>query len=163
MEMDQNMIYGSELATTYEIVVSNESNKDYIEDEGSDEFGKYYYYGEISSTAKLKKVTVQEIVDQLDKKYNFDSKQESSTAEVKYSDGGTEQTSIAISKYNPDGTTETSNSIRMTGWKSFEAGSTETMSYTVTSLLSAETDTAYENKARITTITPRTVSTIGCL
>ena len=160
MEMDQNMIYGSELATTYEIVVSNESNKDYIEDEGSDEFGKYYYYGEISSTAKLKKVTVQEIVDQLDKKYNFDSKQESSTAEVKYSDGGTEQTSIAISKYNPDGTTETSNSIRMTGWKSFEAGSTETMSYTVTSLLSAETDTAYENKARITTITIDKLSTL---
>ena len=42
MEMEQNLIYGSELATTYEITVKNNSTKDYIEDEGSNEYGHYY-------------------------------------------------------------------------------------------------------------------------
>ena len=152
MEMDQNLIYGSELATTYEITVENNSTKDYIEDEGSNEYGHYYYYGEKTETSKLKTVKVNEVVDELDKKYNYDSKQETATSSVKHADGNTESTEISITKNNPDGSEETQNSLSMKGWKEIESGATETMSYTVTSLLSNDNDTGYTNKARITSL-----------
>ena len=41
MELDKSLMYGSSLETTYEITVINNSDKDYIEDEGSDEYGNY--------------------------------------------------------------------------------------------------------------------------
>lgn len=152
LEIDQSLIYGSALETTYEIKIENQSDKEYIEDEGSGDYGKYYLYGEKTSTSKLKAVKVNEIVDELDKKYNYDSTKASSTASVVHSDGNTESTEISITKNNPDGSTETTNSLKMTGWKEFESGATESMSYTVTSLLSKDNDTAYTNKARVTSI-----------
>lgn len=152
LEIDQNLIYGSELETTYEITIENKSDKEYIEDEGSNDYGKYYFYGEKTSTAKLKAVKVNEIVDELDKKYNYDSRSDSSMASVVHSDGNTESTEISIAKNNPDGSTETTNSLKMTGWKEFESGAKESMSYTVTSLLSKDNDTEYRNKARVTSI-----------
>ena len=160
MEMEQNLIYGSELATTYEITVENNSTKDYIEDEGSNEYGHYYYYGEKTETSKLKTVKVNEVVDELDKKYNYDSKQETATSSVKHADGNTESTEISITKNNPDGSVETQNSLSMKGWKEIESGATETMSYTVTSLLSNDNDTGYTNKARITSLSLDKLSTL---
>ena len=160
MEMEQNLIYGSELATTYEITVKNNSTKDYIEDEGSNEYGHYYYYGEKTETSKLKTVKVNEVVDELDKKYNYDSKQETATSSVRHADGNTESTEISITKNNPDGSIETQNSLSMKGWKEIESGATETMSYTVTSLLSNDNDTGYTNKARITSLSLDKLSTL---
>lgn len=160
VEMDESMIYGSALETTYEIVISNESAKDYIEGEGSDEFGDYYYYGKTSSSSKLKKVKVEEVVDELDNKYKYDTNQLTAKAYVRYANGQTEQTEISISKENPNGSTEKNNSIKMTGWKSFETGTQESMSYTVTSLLSSDNDTAYQNKAKVTTITLDKISNL---
>lgn len=152
LEIDQSLIYGSALETTYEIKIENQSDKEYIEDEGSGDYGKYYLYGERTSTSRLKAVKVNEIVDELDKKYNYDSTKASSTASVVHSDGNTESVEVSITKNNPDGSTETTNSLKMTGWKEFESGATESMSYTVTSLLSKDNDTAYTNKARVTSL-----------
>lgn len=152
LEIDQGLIYGSDLEITYEISIENNSDKDYIEDEGSNDYGKYYFYGEKTSTAKLKAVKVNEITDELDKKYNYDSMSATSTANVVHSDGNEERIEVSITKNNPDGSTEVSNSLKMTGWKEFESGATESMSYTVTSLLSKDNDTEYTNKARVTSI-----------
>ena len=160
MEIDQSLIYGSALETTYEIVIENKSDKEYIEDEGSNDYGKYYYYGEISSTSKLKAVKVNEVVDELDKKYNYDSKQEKTTASIVHSDGNTETVEVSITKNNPDGSTETTNSLKMKGWKEFESGAKETISYTVTSLLSVDNDTAYTNKARVTSLSLDKLTTL---
>ena len=151
MEIDQSLIYGSSLETTYEISIENESDIEYIEEEGSNDYGKYYYYGERSSTSKLKTVKVEEIVDELDKKYNY-TKQENTIANLIHSDGNTETVNVSITQNNPDGSTETTNSIKMTGWKEFESGATETLSYAVTSLLSKDDDTAYVNNAKVTLI-----------
>ena len=152
LEIDQSLIYGSALETTYEIKIENQSDKDYIEAEGSGDYGKYYLYGEKIGEVYLKAVKVNEIVDELDKKYNYDSTKASSTASVVHSDGNTESVEVSITKNNPDGSTETTNSLKMTGWKEFESGATESMSYTVTSLLSKDNDTAYTNKARVTSL-----------
>ena len=48
----------------------------------------------------------------------------------------------------------------MKGWKEIESGATETMSYTVTSLLSNDNDTGYTNKARITSLSLDKLSTL---
>ena len=161
LEIEQNLIYGSELATTYEITIKNESAKDYIEDDGSDDFGRYYYYGEKTSTAKQKAVVVNEVVDELDKKYSLGTNEAaSSTITINKADGNQEQKSASIVKKNADGSTETTNSLSITGWKEFETGESESLSYTVTSLLSADNDTAYMNKAKVTSISVDKLNTL---
>ena len=160
LEIDKSLIYGSELATTYEITLTNSSTKDYIENEGSDNFGHYYYYGEITETTKQKSVVVNEVVDELDAKYNYDTKQESVIATVKKTDGNEEQKEVSIVKKNSDGSTEKTNRLSITGWKEFESGETESLNYTVTSLLSADNDTAYMNKAKVTSISIDKLNTL---
>lgn len=160
LEIDKSFIYGSELATTYEITLTNSSTKDYIENEGSDNFGHYYYYGEITETTKQKSVVVNEVVDELDAKYNYDTKQESGIATVKKTDGNEEQKEVSIVKKNSDGSTEKTNKLSITGWKEFESGESESLSYTVTSLLSADNDTAYMNKAKVTSISVDKLNTL---
>ncbi len=160
MELDKSLMYGSSLETTYEITVINNSDKDYIEDEGSDEYGNYYYYGEKTSTSKLKQVKVEEVVDELDSKYNFDSKESEFTAYKSNPDKGETETTVNITKNNSDGSTENTNTISITGWESLESGESEHMSYTVTSLLSDDNDTAYENKAKITKISLDRLTTL---
>lgn len=154
MELDQNLIYGSALETTYQLTIENDSDIEYIEDEGSEDYGKYYYYGDKNSpTAHLKAVKVNEVIDKLDKKYNYDSKQETSEATIEHKiDGTTETKTIKIKQNTSDGSTETTNSLSITEWKELESKATETMSYTVTSLLSKDNDTSYKNTARVTSI-----------
>ena len=159
LELDKSLIYGSSLETTYEITIENNSEKDYIETD-SNEFGTYYYYGKMSSSSKLKAVKVNQVVDELDNKYSLDPKQESSTANVVHSDNGTETKEITITKNNTNGSSATTNTITLTGWADFESGASESMSYTVSSLLSADDDTSYANKARITSISLDTVSAL---
>ena len=160
MEMDESLIYGSALETTYEIKIENKSDKEYIEDENSSDYGKYYLYGEKTNTSKLKAVKVNEIVDELDKKYNYDSTKTSSEASVVHQDGSTENIEVSITKNNPDGNTELSNSLKMTGWKEFESGATESMSYVVTSLLSRDNNTEYTNEAKVTSISLDKLTTL---
>ena len=166
MEMDQNLLYGSNLATTYEITITNDSEKDYIEkDENPDEYGHYYYYGEkTTEKTRVKAVEVNEVVDTLDDKYKLDTPETKITG-TKYETGNNKENGkpieVSITKNNPDGSTETTNTISMTGWGTLEQGESESVTYTVTSLLSSDDDLSYTNKAQITSITLDKLTTLN--
>lgn len=170
LEMDPSLIYGSDLRTTYEIIIENNSAKEYIEDSGTNEFGYYNKYGEKTETAHLKKITVNEVVDQLDEKYNYDTTPNEVVETVIHEDGRQEESTVTIEKQsveqqtsnsstlnhqNPDGssTTTTTNSLSIKGWSGIESQAKTSITYTVTSLLSVQDDdTLYTNAARITSI-----------
>lgn len=160
MELDKSLMYGSSLETTYEITIENNSEKDYVEDKNSSEYGNYYYYGETSTATSLKKVKVEEVVDELDSKYNFDSNESTFTAYVSSPDKGETQKEVKVTKNNSDGSSQTTNTISITGWEKLASGESEHMSYTVTSLLSENNDTAYENKVKITKVSLDRLSTL---
>lgn len=159
LEMEQELIYGSALSTTYEVTVKNNSVKDYIEPVNSETYGTYYKYGQISQDATLKKVTVNELVDDLDKKYDAG---ENRTIESKVNrlDGSQEDENITIVK-DEDGSTTTTKTLKLTGWESLASTESETTTYTVTSLLSDKEDTDYTNKARITSISLDKLTTLN--
>ena len=173
LEIDPNLIYGSQLATTYEIEIQNNSAKDYIEEEGSNEFGHYYKYGK-SEKVSLKKVKVNEIIDELDKKYSLDTRQNEVTETIIHEDGSKEESTVTIEKptittqtnteqttQNPDGTTTTENALSIKGWSELESQAKSSINYTVTSLLSTQDDdTLYENKAKITSISLDKLTTL---
>lgn len=160
MELDKSLMYGSSLETTYEITIENNSEKDYVEDKNSSEYGNYYYYGETSTATSLKKVKVEEVVDELDSKYNFDSNESTFTAYVSSPDKGETQKEVKVTKNNSDGSSQTTNTISITEWEKLASGESEHMSYTVTSLLSENNDTAYENKVKITKVSLDRLSTL---
>lgn len=177
LELEPDLIYGSELKTTYEIEIKNDSSKDYIEEEGSDKFGYYNKYGEKTETAHLKKITVNEVIDQLDKKYNYDTTQNEVIETITHEDGRQEESTLTIEKPtvvqqnggtsigmsgNPDGTTTTTTetSLSIKGWSGIESQAKTAATYTVTSLLSIQDDdTLYTNAARITSLSLDKLST----
>ena len=91
---------------------------------------------------------------------NYQESQATYTLTINKADGNQEQKSASIVKKNADGSTETTNSLSITGWKEFETGESESLSYTVTSLLSADNDTAYMNKAKVTSISVDKLNTL---
>ena len=157
LEIEKDLIYGSELATTYEVSIENNSAKDYIENEGTEGYGHYSKYGD-KSNAHLKKITVEEVVDTMDTKYAFDSKQESASQIVTDEAGNTtESENVKIVKN--DDTTE--NSLTITNWTPIASQEKTTTNYTVTSLVSPENDdTSYSNEAKITKIKLEKLSTL---
>ena len=179
LEMEPSLIYGSELETTYELTIENNTAKDYIEEEGSNEFGYYYKYGEKTSTAQLKKITVKEVVDELDEKYNYDSTMGEVVETITHENGSVEQSTVTIEKpettetqtststettTNPDGTTTTTtnNYLSIKGWSGIESQAQTSITYTATSLLSTEDeDTAYVNEARITSLSLDKLTTLN--
>ena len=164
IELEKDLMYGSSLETTYQIEVENNSVKDYIE-EDSNQYGTYYKYGKVESSARLKTVTVNEIVDELDDKYDFNTEGsgECTTTIKKSSSGSTENGKVKIEKItktNDDGSTEETNNLSMTGWSSLATQDKETLSYKVSSLLSEKEDPTYQNKAKITKISVEKLSTL---
>ena len=169
MELEEGNIYGSNLAVTYKITITNKSDKDYVEKEGTDEYGNYFKYGD-SSNANEKVVSVQEVTDTLDEKYNLASIPKENLVEIVIRQDKTEKrnnNSIKVEKQdgssststdtttNPDGTTttKTTNSFTMSGWSSLKTDESSSTEYTVTSLLSnKDDDTKYLNTAKITSI-----------
>ena len=99
-------------------------------------------------------------MDELDSKYNFDSKESTFTAYVSSPDKGETQKEVKVTKNNSDGSSQTTNTISITGWEKLASGESEHMSYTVTSLLSENNDTAYENKVKITKVSLDRLSTL---
>ena len=160
MEMEANMIYGSELKTTYQITIANKSDKDYIEPVNSDKYGTYYKYGQITEETMMKKVTVNQVVDELDEKYKTDQMPTTIGAKVKHSDGSVDEDEVTVVKENEDGTAATTKTVKLEGWSSLESGESETVEYTVKSLLSADDSTNYANRARITSISLDKLSTL---
>ena len=89
---------------------------------------------------------------------NYDAKQDSINSKVEHLDKSVEERPGAIKvtkKQNDDGSseTQTTSSLSITGWETLTTGEQETISYTVTSLLSSDDDTDYKNTAKITSIT----------
>ena len=151
LEMDPTLIYGSTLETTYQIKITNHTVKDYIEDEESTEYGYYFKYGEITDTADLKEIFVNEVIDQLDEKYDYDSVSSEVEETVEHEDGRTETSKVSITKASASSTSE--DGLSMTNWSGIESDASSTIAYSATSLLSdINEDTAYDNKARITSL-----------
>lgn len=73
VELDSEYIYGGKLEIRYDIEITNNSDLDYIEEEGSDKFGYYYKYG-IKDFAHEKQVNIKEAFDYLDPKLSYKSK-----------------------------------------------------------------------------------------
>ena len=138
MEIEQNLIYGSGLETTYNITISNNSTIDYNGEE-------YYKYGKGNDK---KKINIQEVKDTLDSKYDCDAA--SIDEIVNGKDSGND---IKISK-NED------NSLTMTNWTPIASGESTSVTYTAKTLLSSDNDTSYENNAQVTKITLAKLSTL---
>lgn len=167
IEIDPDNIYGSNIETTYELTVKNDSVKDYIEKEEG-EYGTYYKYGIITDKAELKKVTINEVVDDLDQKYNIKSLPENATQTITKFSGKQEASTVNIT---PDSKTKkitdeygnerTITEVKISGWESLETSESTTISYTVTSLVSQEDDdTKYENGLKITSISLEKLTTL---
>ena len=102
----------------------------------------------IQSFPHLKKITVEEVVDTMDTKYAFDSKQDETSQTLTYENGRTEVGKKVEIVKNDD-----ANNLTITNWESLASKEKTTISYTVTSLVSPENDeTSYSNEAKITKI-----------
>lgn len=75
VELDSKYIYGGTLEIRYEIEITNDSDLDYIEREGSATYGYYYKYGEITRDAHEKTLKVEDAIDYLDPKLSYKSKE----------------------------------------------------------------------------------------
>ena len=138
MEIEQNLIYGSGLETTYNITISNNSTIDYNGEE-------YYKYGKGNDK---KKINIQEVKDTLDSKYDCDAA--SIDEIVNGKDSGND---IKISKSED-------NNLTMTNWTPIASGESTSVTYTAKTLLSSDNDTSYENNAQVTKITLAKLSTL---
>ena len=169
IEIDPENIYGSNLETTYEVTVKNDSLKDYIEnvEESNSEYGTYFKYGIITDTAQLKKVQINEVIDDLDQKYNIKSLPTKVTQTLTKSDTTIDGGEITITPDNKTTTIEDENGkrtvteLKIKGWEVLERNQTATISYTVTSLLSTENDdTKYDNGVKIVAISLEKLTTL---
>lgn len=168
MEIEESNIYGSDLSVTYKITIKNNSAKDYVEEEGTNEYGYYYKYGD-NSHAKEKEVTVNEVLDKLDEKYNIDSilgknltetvirqdkKEETKNNSIKLENQNSTSSTLTNTTANAEGTTtNTTNSFTMSGWTPLKSDESTSVEYSVTTLLSnKDDDTVYSNEAKITAI-----------
>lgn len=156
MEIEPEQIYGSNIEITYEITVENKSVVDYTDK-------SYYKYGESGETKK--KVTVQEVNDDLDEKYNYNSLPKTTTQTT--SNESKESKIITLTPVtekitNSDGTTTESKYIKITGWEALASQESTTTSYTVTALIANnEEEPTYTNDAKIKSLSLDTLSTLN--
>ena len=130
MEIENNLTYGSELAVTYQITLKNSSDyKDYLGE-------KYYKYG--TDGIDEKKITIQEVKDIMDSKYDYNG---GKVREILT--GGAAGQEIEITK-------EDDKSLTMTNWTSMKKGETSTITYTAQTLLSSSNNPKYGNNAKVT-------------
>ena len=161
LEIDPENIYGSDVELTYEIALSNESTKDYIERENSEEFGYYYKYGIVTEgISELKKVTVKEVQDDIDEKYNINSLPKT-VKQTKSESNQIKLTPITTEVTDAEGTKRNTTYIQMTGWESLASSEKTSMEYTVTSLLSQEDDSNFGNDAKVTSLSLDKLTTLA--
>ncbi len=159
LEIDPENIYGSSVKLTYEITISNDSRKDYIESATSDKYGDYFKYGtKTQGVTEAKKVTVIEVEDDLDEKFSKDSLPKT-VKQTKLSSKEIELTPVKTTTQE-NGTQIEKTYISMTGWESLEAGEKTSASYTVTSLLAQGNDSSFGNSAQITKISLDKLTTL---
>lgn len=154
-EMDKDLIYGTKLATTYEITVKNNSDLDY---KGYD----YYKYGIVNDKSEQKVTTVEEVVDNLDEKYKDSVEVIADTSAFKSNKEDSVEFSNEKSNTETydDGTIVTTRELSITGWGEFEENESKSLEYTVTTLLSNDDDLLYINKAKITKVKLDELSTL---
>ncbi len=165
LEMDPNALYGSSLEATYEVTIMNNSYEDYIEDESSSNYGWYFKYGEKVDGAKLKETTVQEVIDELDSKYNYASLPEK-VSETKVTNKGdiiTTENKITLKQVeNVTDVNNENSQVTMTGWDSMTTGESLTIDYLTTDLYGNElNDSTYVNNARITSLKTDNLTTLA--
>lgn len=160
LETAPENIYGSNIEITYKIAIENKTNKDYIEDENSKEFGYYYKYGIITEgNSELKKVTVGEVQDYIDPKYNLNSLPKT----VKQTKSDSKEITlepVTTTSIDDDGAELKTTYIKMTGWESLASSEETSIEYTVTSLIAKEDDTEYSNDAKITSLSIDKLTTL---
>ena len=169
LEMDPNALYGSSMEATYEVTLMNNSYEDYIEDEGSSNYGWYFKYGEKVDGAKLKETTVKEVIDELDPKYNYASLPEK-VSETKVTNTGdimTTENKITLTPMEEVTEVYSEESqvphkhVTITGWDSMTTGESLTIDYLTTVLYGNQLDDSlYENSARITSLNVDNLATL---
>ena len=172
-EIDQSLIYGSELEATYKITITNKSDLDYIEqDENSPTYGYYYKYGIITDGAKPKAVAIEEVQDNLDAQYDVDSvkvvayyvDENKTDGKIEITTpGGQKQESTQENVTDENGVTTTTKTLKITGWSDkIERNKSESVEYTVKALLASDNEDAdgFTNSAQITKIKLDKMSTL---
>ena len=156
LEIEPEQIYGSNLEITYEITITNNSVEDYTDE-------SYYKYGESGETKK--KVTVLEVNDDLDEKYNYDSVPKTTVQTKSNESKASKEITLTPQKEtitNSDGTTTETKYVKMTGWEALASNESTTTSYTVTALVANnEEDPLYTNDAKIKSLSLDTLATLN--
>ena len=149
LEIEPDKIYGSEVQTTYELTLTNNSIADYVEENG-EYFGDYFKYGD-KSHAELKRITVKEILDKLDPKYDKILSINNIKATTYDHEGNVESDDTPIQINTRD--TENANNLTIEGWDSIQnTGGSTKVTFTTTALLGPSEDTLFENEVKVTKI-----------
>ena len=151
LETEPEQIYGSSIEVTYEITITNDSLIDYTDD-------SYYKYGKIKDGI-AKRVYVEEVNDDLDSKYNYNSIPGKTVQTVKTisneskTSGEVKLDPVIETIHNDDGTTTERKYIKKTGWEALASQESTTITYTATAIIgNNEEDLLYTNKAKIKAI-----------
>lgn len=164
-EIEENLLYGSEVEVTYNITLTNDSDIDYIEND-EEHLGDWYNYGiKTEGVTVPKSITIKEVEDILNEKYNSDTVKLVSYTVNETSEepskitieklAGEKTTQIDTTTIEEDGTETTKTKMLITGWSDqMKREDTQTIEYTVSALLSSdnEDEEGYTNDARVTKI-----------
>ena len=159
MEIEPEQIYGSNIEITYEITVTNNSVEDYTDE-------TYYKYGKITD-GNAKRVYVQEVNDNLDPKYNYnslpqDTVQTITTEKNESKTSGKVNLDPVIETINNNGTSTEKKYIKTTGWESLARGESTTITYTATALIgNNEEDPLYRNSVKLKAIKIDALATLN--
>ena len=133
MEIENNLAYGSELAVTYQVTLTNNSTLDYSNDD-------YFKYG---IKGNEKRVTIKEVKDQIDSRYDFNKEEFDETV-----GGSTKNGQIKVQKVK-----EGNNKyLFMTEWTPIKKGESTSVTYTANTLLSSNSLPTYTNNVSLTKI-----------
>ena len=133
MEIENNLAYGSELAVTYQVTLTNNSTLDYSNDD-------YFKYG---IKGNEKKVTIKEVKDQIDSRYDFNQEEFDETVS-----GSTRKGQIKVRKVKEGN----SKYLFMTEWTPIKKGESTSVTYTANTLLSSNSLPTYTNNVSLTKI-----------
>lgn len=160
-EIQPDNIYGSNVEVKYEVSVKNTTPVDYVEDintpEGNKHYGYYFKYGK-KDYADVKKITVNEIEDDLDAKFNWDSLPKETTQTTSFTTRIQPQNIKLERATNFDGTEY----VSMKGWEALGSGDLAKTEYTVTALVADDdnSDLAYSNDAKVSSLSLKPLSAL---
>ena len=167
LEIEPELIYGSNIELTYEITIENQSSVDYIEDANHPNFGDYYKYGTVDERVQhKKKITVNVLEDDLDPKFNYNSLPTQTVQTTSFKTNSEPETikiePVITENTESNGEKTKTQYFKMTGWESLESGQSTKTSYKVTALIAKDDlDSAYNNDAKVKSLSIDTLSTLS--